>query len=307
MTIRHLKVFIAVAETGTMSAAAEKLYLSQPSVSQAIRELESHYQVLLFERLSKKLFITEAGKRLYSYAKPVAAQFDLIEENMTQEARLQRLRVGATVTVGSSLLPYFIRDLKEACPDTVLYSYVNNTRIIEKKLLDMELDVAVVEGRIRHPDLVSIPLVHDMLVLACSRRHPFAGRASLPVQELEGQDFVMRESGSGTRELFEDFLSRHRLSIQTVFEESSPDAIRNVIKINNCLGVVSIRLLEEDIRRKEIYVFTSPHQEWNRLFSFVYHKDKYLSSPLLKLQEIIKGYDDLAYLHSLSGGTLLDM
>lgn len=307
MTIRHLKVFIAVAETGTMSAAAEKLYLSQPSVSQAIRELESHYQVLLFERLSKKLFITEAGKRLYSYAKPVAAQFDLIEENMTQEARLQRLRVGATVTVGSSLLPYFIRDLKEAFPDTVLYSYVNNTRIIEKKLLDMELDVAVVEGRIRHPDLVSIPLVHDMLVLACCRRHPFAGRASLPVQELEGQDFVMRESGSGTRELFEDFLSRHRLSIQTVFEESSPDAIRNVIKINNCLGVVSIRLLEEDIRRKEIYVFTSPHQEWNRLFSFVYHKDKYLSSPLLKLQEIIKGYDDLAYLHSLSGGTLLDM
>lgn len=307
MTIRHLKVFIAVAETGTMSAAAEKLYLSQPSVSQAIRELESHYQVLLFERLSKKLFITEAGKRLYSYAKPVAAQFDLIEENMTQEARLQRLRVGATVTVGSSLLPYFIRDLKEACRDTVLYSYVNNTRIIEKKLLDMELDVAVVEGRIRHPDLVSIPLVHDMLVLACSRRHPFAGRASLPVQELEGQDFVMRESGSGTRELFEDFLSRHRLSIQTVFEESSPDAIRNVIKINNCLGVVSIRLLEEDIRRKEIYVFTSPHQEWNRLFSFAYHKDKYLSSPLLKLQEIVKGYDDLAYLHSLSGGTLLDM
>ena len=307
MTIRHLKVFIAVAETGTMSAAAEKLYLSQPSVSQAIRELESHYQVLLFERLSKKLFITEAGKRLYSYAKPVAAQFDLIEENMTQESRLQRLRVGATVTVGSSLLPYFIRDLKAACPDTVLYSYVNNTRIIEKKLLDMELDVAVVEGRIRHPDLVSIPLVHDMLVLACSRRHPFAGRASLPVQELEGLDFVMRESGSGTRELFEDFLSRHRLSIQTAFEESSPDAIRNVIKINNCLGVVSIRLLEEDIRRKEIYVFTSPHQEWNRLFSFVYHKDKYLSSPLLKLQEIIKGYDDLAYLHSLSGGTLLDM
>ncbi|HJC64724.1 MAG TPA: LysR family transcriptional regulator, partial [Candidatus Blautia merdavium] len=93
----------------------------------------------------------------------------------------------------------------------------------------------------------------------------------------------------------------------TVFEESSPDAIRNVIKINNCLGVVSIRLLEEDIRRKEIYVFTSPHQEWNRLFSFAYHKDKYLSPPLRKLQEIITGYDDLAYLHSLSGGTLLDM
>ncbi len=306
MTIRHLKVFIAVAETGKMSAAAEKLYLSQPSVSQAIRELESHYQVLLFERLSKKLFITEAGKRLYSYAKPVVTQFDLIEENMAQEARIQQLRIGGTITVGSSLLPYFIRDLKEACPETLLYSYVNNTRIIEKKILDMELDVAIVEGRIRHPDLVSTPLVHDMLVLACSSHHPFAGKSCLQVQKLAGQDFVMRESGSGTRELFEDFLRRHRLSIRTAFEESSPDAIRNAIKINNCLGVVSIRLLEEDIRQKNIYVFTSPHREWNRLFSFVYHKDKYLSAPLLKLEEIVKSYDDIAYLHSLSGGKLLD-
>ena len=306
MTIRHLKVFIAVAETGKMSAAAEKLYLSQPSVSQAIRELESHYQVLLFERLSKKLFITEAGKRLYSYAKPVVTQFDLIEENMAQEARIQQLRISGTITVGSSLLPYFIRDLKEACPETLLYSYVNNTRIIEKKILDMELDVAIVEGRIRHPDLVSTPLVHDMLVLACSSHHPFAGKSCLQVQKLAGQDFVMRESGSGTRELFEDFLRRHRLSIRTAFEESSPDAIRNAIKINNCLGVVSIRLLEEDIRQKNIYVFTSPHREWNRLFSFVYHKDKYLSAPLLKLEEIVKSYDDIAYLHSLSGGKLLD-
>ena len=306
MTIRHLKVFIAVAETGKMSAAAEKLYLSQPSVSQAIRELESHYQVLLFERLSKKLFITEAGKRLYSYAKPVVTQFDLIEENMAQEARIQQLRIGGTITVGSSLLPYFIRDLKEACPETLLYSYVNNTRIIEKKILDMELDVAIVEGRIRHPDLVSTPLVHDMLVLACSSHNPFAGKSCLQVQKLAGQDFVMRESGSGTRELFEDFLRRHRLSIRTAFEESSPDAIRNAIKINNCLGVVSIRLLEEDIRQKNIYVFTSPHREWNRLFSFVYHKDKYLSAPLLKLEEIVKSYDDIAYLHSLSGGKLLD-
>ena len=86
MTIRHLKIFITVADTGKMSAAAEKLYISQPSVSQAIRELEEHYHTLLFERLSKKLFITEAGKRLYNYARPVVTQFDLIEQNMSRKA-----------------------------------------------------------------------------------------------------------------------------------------------------------------------------------------------------------------------------
>ena len=116
----------------------------------------------------------------------------------------------------------------------------------------------------------------------------------------------MRETGSGTRELFEDFLSRHNLDIQIVFEENTPGAIRNAVKINDCLAVVSIRLLEQDIKNNEIYVFTSSNHEWNRLFSFVYHKDKYISPPILRLQEIVKAYDNIDYLHSLTGGILLN-
>lgn len=307
MTIRHLKIFITVVETGKMSTAAETLFISQPSVSQAIRELESHYHTLLFERLSKKLFITESGKRLYSYAKPAVAQFDLIEENMAQENCVERLRIGGTITLGSSILSYIIRDLKNACPDVKLYSYVNNTRIIEKKLLNMDLDVAIVEGKVRHPDLVSIPLIHDILVLACSSSHPFAGLETLPVDALADQDFVMREPGSGTRELFEAFLSHHKLKIHTAFEENTPDAIRNAIKINNCLGVLSIRLLEKDIRNKDIYVFTHSGHEWDRWFSFVYHKDKYFSPAIQKLLEITKTYDNIDALHSLSGGKLINI
>lgn len=306
MTIRHLKIFITVADTGKMSAAAEKLYISQPSVSQAIRELEEHYQTLLFERLSKKLFITEAGKRLYSYARPVVTQFDLIEQNMAQESRIQRLRIGGTITLGSSILSYMIRDLKKSCPDLELYSYVNNTRIIEQKLLNMELDVAIVEGQIKSPDLVAIPMVQDMLVLVCSADHPFAGKSAIKVTELNEQPFVMRESGSGTRELFETFIRRHHLHIRTAFEETTPDGILNAVKINGCLAVISLRLLEKDLKAHKVYVFTSSSHEWNRQFSFVYHKDKFLSGPILKLQEIVKSYDNIDYLHSLTGGVLID-
>ena len=98
---------------------------------------------------------------------------------MAQESRIQRLRIGGTITLGSSILSYMIRDLKKSCPDLELYSYVNNTRIIEQKLLNMELDVAIVEGQIKSPDLVSIPMVQDMLVLVCSADHPFAGKSAI--------------------------------------------------------------------------------------------------------------------------------
>lgn len=306
MTIRHLKIFLAVADTGKMSAAAEKLYMSQPSVSQAIRELESHYQTLLFERLSKKLFITEAGRRLYNYARPVVSQFDLIEENMLQESRTARLRIGGTITLGSSILSYMIRDLKKVCPELELYSYVNNTRVIEQKLLNTDLDVAVVEGQIKSPELVSIPMIQDMLVLACGMDHPFAGRPSINLEELNNQPFVMREYGSGTRELFENFIQRHHLHIRTAFEETTPGGIRSAVKINGCLSVLSLRLVEEDLKNKNIYVFASSNHEWNRQFSFVYHKDKFLSPPILKFQEIVRSYDNIDYLHALTGGVLLD-
>ena len=179
MTIRHLKIFLAVAESGKMSLAAEQLFITQPSVSQAIRELEEHYQTLLFERLSKKLYITEDGKKLYVTAKQLVTQFESLEESMQKENRREKLRIGGTITLGSGILSRVVRDLRAEQPDLDIYSYMNNTLIIELKLLNMELDVGIVEGRVKSRDLVSIPLIDDMLVLACGQNHLFFGRHTL--------------------------------------------------------------------------------------------------------------------------------
>lgn len=306
MTIRHLKIFLAVAEAGKMSLAAEQLFITQPSVSQAIRELEEHYGTLLFERLSKKLYITEDGKTLYITAKQLVTQFESLEESMRKENRREKIRIGGTITLGSGILSKVVRDLKREQPDLDIYSYMNNTQIIEQKLLNMELDVGIVEGRVKSRDLVSIPLIDDMLVLACGQNHLFFGRHTLFINELNGHDFVKREPGSGTRELFENFIVRHGLDIHTAFEESTPDSIKNAIQINNCMAVISIRLLEKEIQNQEIHVFTGPHKEWNRYFSFVYHKDKYLTDSIIRLKEIVSSYNDVEEIKKLPGGQLVD-
>ena len=152
MTIRHLKIFVQVADTGTMSAAAKNLYMTQPSVSQAVRELEEHYHVLLFERFAKKLYITEAGRQLYRYARLVITQFDLLEEQMSSDHRRSRFRVGATISVGGSILSPVIRDFRQIFPDVDLYSYIGNTREVEERLLNTDLDVGIVEGFLKNPE-----------------------------------------------------------------------------------------------------------------------------------------------------------
>jgi DNA-binding transcriptional LysR family regulator len=133
----------------------------------------------LFERLSKKLYITEKGKRLLSYARNVVKQFDDMEEMMLQDNYVKKIRIGATNTVGNCILGDVIKSFKKSNPHIEIYSYVNNTKDIEEKLLKSELDIGIVEGRVKSPDLISIPEVNDFLVLVCSTNHPFAKRKLL--------------------------------------------------------------------------------------------------------------------------------
>ena len=113
MTIRHLNIFVAVADYGSMSAAATHLYLSQPTVSQAIRELEKHYNGLLFERLGKKLYLTERGELLLPRARELVRQFEETEELILNQGQSLTLKLGSTITVGTCLTPRLIPELQK--------------------------------------------------------------------------------------------------------------------------------------------------------------------------------------------------
>jgi DNA-binding transcriptional LysR family regulator len=290
MTIRHLKIFNEVAQSGKMSIAAAKFYVSQPTVSQAIKELEEHYGVLLFERLSKKLYITEKGRQLLSYSRQVVEQFDFLESKMLETTGCQKLKVGSTITVGSCLINDILNSYQELNHEVEIYSYVNNTQNVEEKILNSELDVGLVEGRVKSPDLVSIPAVDDYLVLVCSADHPFAKKKSFISKDLTGEKFVMREEGSGTRELFENYLKEQGVSINVSMVANCPTAmIRSVID-NQRLAVLSIRLVKEQVKNGSIVVIKNRDTTWNRSFSIVYHKNKFVSKHMEEFVDLVKKY-----------------
>ncbi len=305
MTIRHLKIFIEVVDSGKMSISAAKFFISQPTVSQAIRELEEHYGVLLFERLCKKLYITEKGKKLLSYARNVVKQFDDMEEMMFQANHVEKIRIGATITVGNCILSDVIKSFKEINPQIETYSYVNNTKDIEEKLLRSELDIGIVEGKIKSPDLVSIPEVNDCLVLACSTKHTFAKKKTVKLSELVDENFAMREQGSGTRELFERYMLENGMSVKVAFEGNSSAAIKKAVIENQCLAVISIRLVEEEIKNGQMHVIQSMECDWDRYFSIVYHKNKFVTDEMKSLIEVVKNYKHADILQEISSGKLV--
>ncbi len=280
MTIRHLRIFLEVCQCASMSKAAVNLHFSQSTISQAIKELESHYNTQLFHRLSKRLYITDNGKILQEHAKVVVLKFDTLEAALREKSAKNHIHLGATITCGCCILPDFLKAYQKEFSDISLTSSIHNTDIIEKKILNGQIDIALVEGVIKDKDIITIPVKGDKLVLAFGANHEFGAKKSFTAQDLANREFVVREEGSGTRRSFDEYLQRYSVEIIPKIEAPFPEAMRHAIINNNCLAVMSQMLLEKEIATGEIKTLSLNSNEWDREFSIAYHKDTFLTNSL---------------------------
>ncbi|MPM39273.1 HTH-type transcriptional regulator CysL [bioreactor metagenome] len=227
MTRRHLKVFVAVCELNSISKAAEKLHIAQPAVSCAIKELEDYYGTKLFDRISKRLYLTEAGKKFLGYATHIVSMFDEMESNMRDLDKPGKLHIGSSITIGTSFMPVYVRNFKELYPQTEVNVTIDSSDIIEKKILQNELDFALIEGIVHLESIICEAYMDDELVIICSPVHPFSKSETVTVGQFVSEPFLLREKGSGTRELFDNVLASLGYSVIPAWEgQSSARKIR---------------------------------------------------------------------------------
>lgn len=288
MTLRSLEIFVTVTETGKMSDAATALHIAQPTISQAIAELEREYGVQLFDRLSRKLYITDAGRQLLSYAQNIIATTSEMEKQMKNLSACKTIRLGATITVGKCVLVDIVKRFEAMHPNISIVVTIENTATIEDLLLGSRLDLALVEGNIHSTELVFRPAIPDELVLVCHRDHPFAAKASVSLLGLSAFPFLMREAGSGTRELFEEKLHQQNIVIKPKWTCHGSDAILEALLANQGLTVISRRLVEPYERDGKLCIVPIENVQMKRNFSIVYHKTKFISSALDKLIQFIE-------------------
>ena len=270
MTLRSLEVFLAVVECGSMRAAAERLYISQPSVSGAVADLEETYGVRLFERLGRRLYLTGEGEQLAGYARRMLSLNGEIDRQMRSAGERLPLRIGASVTVGSSIMAGLVRQLEGPPP----YVFVGNTGTVEQRLLTNQLDVGLVEGEIHSRDLQITPVLRDRLVLVCPQGHPLCGRSGIRLAELADQPLILREPESGTRQVLDLEFRRLGVPMRAAWECTNSQAILHGLGV----ALLSPRLLEEDGGGlAAVPLLDGPVERW---FSLVVHKDKYLRPPL---------------------------
>jgi len=286
MTIRNLEIFTKVAELGSMSGAAKHLYITQPSVSLAIAEIEHEYDVKLFDRVGNRLRLTPTGQQLLEYTTSILHQYKEMERFLKDESHSASIRIGATATVGQYIIAPIIEQLKGENPDIKCHVTVASTSVIEEALLKSELDIGFVEGDISSTALVVKPIMTDELSVICSPEHPFHLRTSIRVEELNGQNFVLREEGSGTRAKVEDILRAHQIKYSPQWSCSSFGAIKEAVMHNLGITIISPRVVRHELANGDLWACRIEGASFKRTFDLVYRQNKFFTGSLKRFIEI---------------------
>lgn len=277
MTLRHLKIFVAVCECDGITAAAEKMYLAQPAVSLAIRELEEYYGIRLFDRISRHLYLTEAGKQFLEYALHITSLFDEMESGIRNWDSIGHLRIGSSITIGTHLMPELVKHFSSQYPDIKVHVTINNSKQIENMVLNNQLDFALIEGVVHSEHLLFEEFLSDELVLVCSPDDPLTKQQNIEIEELKKYPFLLREVESGTRELFDSCLLVYGISIEPIWESTSTGALIHAVKKGLGLSALPYPLVKRDLDAGDLERLFVQGLDFHRKFHVIYHKNKYLT------------------------------
>ena len=288
MTIRHLKVFTTVADLGSMSGAAKKLHVSQPTVSQAVAELEKYYGIKLFERLSQKLYLTKEGELMLSFSRHILDSFEQMEKTMAQAGKMPKLTIGCSVTVGTCLIQAPLERMESSMPGLDVHVVVPNSSDIEQAILCNEVDLGIVEGILKSSELEITPVCEDELVVVCGKNHPLAKVESITLDMLQGQNYISRESGSTERNQMEKLFEEQGLKLVRTFCSTNTEAIKNAVIHDRGIAVLSQRMIEKEKVAGDMAVLSIEGVKAARNINLVIHKNKYRSKSIRMMQEIMQ-------------------
>jgi DNA-binding transcriptional LysR family regulator len=286
-TLRQLEVFTAIARVQSVSRATEALAMSQSAVSGALADLERQFDVRLFERVGKRLVLSELGRALWPEAEALCEQARGLERNLSQQVSGE-LRVGATLSIGNHLCaPLMARFLKDNAGARVSL-HIANTEEIARSVKSFEIDVGLIEGELTDPELDITRWRGDELVVFCSPSHPLARRRSLSDADLTSSNWIVREHGSGTRQAFEHALHGLFPQLKIALELTQTEAIKSAVAAGLGLGCLSRLALEQDFLQRRLVPCRVPQRDFQRDFFFVLHQRKFRSQALHSWLELCR-------------------
>jgi len=291
MTLHQLKIFLAVAKQRSFTNAAYELHLSQPDISLHIRELEKEIGLPLFERVRKKVHLAQAGVVLREQANRIFAQLREAEQALAELKGLLRgsLLIGASTTIGMYLLPKALSDFRRRYSGIQIHMKIANTQEIERMVEEMEVDVGFTGGVLAPSKELKVETyLKDELVLILAPKHPLAKKKIIHLADLDKESFILRESGSATRKVFEGTVMNQSIEMRIAMELDSTEAIKWAVAEGLGVSVVSKHAVAKEAKQGILLTRRISGLPLHRPLLIVYHSQRLLPPAARAFLELLR-------------------
>lgn len=282
-----MKIFEAVFRHSNITKAAEELHLAQPSVSVAVRELEEYYGICLFERLGRRIVPTELGKEFYGYALHTVSLFDEMEQKIRNWDALGVIRIGASITIGTHILPPLLKQYQALYPELRTEVTIGKSAVIEQHILENKIDIGLIENQSEHPDINVLPFMEDYMQAIVAPDHPLAKYSQVTLEQLAQYPFLMREKGSAGREILDACFALEQITVHPLWESASTQAIVRGVAEGLGVAVLPCLLVRKNIEEHTVKMIPFP-QPLTRKLNLIWHRSKYLTDNMNAFIELCK-------------------
>ncbi|EBR9628971.1 TPA: DNA-binding transcriptional regulator YeiE [Salmonella enterica subsp. enterica serovar Enteritidis] len=277
ITLRQLEVFAEVLKSGSTTQASVMLSLSQSAVSAALTDLEGQLGVQLFDRVGKRLVVNEHGRLLYPRALALLEQAVEIEQLFREYNGA--IRVYASSTIGNYILPAMIARYRQHYPALPLELSVGNSQDVINAVLDFRVDIGLIEGPCHSTEIISEPWLEDELVVFAAPSSPLT-QGPVTLEQLAASPWILRERGSGTREIVDYLLLSHLPRFHMAMELGNSEAIKHAVRHGLGISCLSRRVIAEQLQAGTLGEVAVPLPRLVRTLWRVHHRQKHLSNAL---------------------------
>ena len=288
----NLKVFMAAAKMNSFTRAAEFLNLSQPAVTHQIKNLENMLKTKLFMRCQNKIYLTKSGQILLKYAEDINLLYQkaIREIHEVNDKVAGDVHIGAASLLGKYLLPRIIGDFKKTYPDANISMLVGNSKEISGYLQNDVIELAIVSEPITSFNFTAFQLYRDYLTVIIHPNHPWSKKRVITFNDLFDEDFISREVGSGTREVYLQTLEAHGngKKLKTVMVLGNTEAVKMAVIGKMGFSIVSRLATKSEVELGLLKEIRLKSVNMSRDFFVVFKSEKNLSVPALKLKDYLK-------------------
>ncbi len=286
ISLRQIEIFLKVVESQNLTKVAHELGLSQSAVSMSIKELENIIGRKLFDRINKKLILNEIGRSFYQAVLPLFKKLSDIETEFQNSEDKGSVRVGASTTIIDYLMPSIVCDYMGRYPNVKIDLKEGNTKDIVTLVKEGKIDMGFIEGEVEDSDIIKEVIGQDELVVV-SANEELKGK-NLKLADIANYRWVLREKGSGTRNVFLNYIKDSGVKLNIFLELGHTESIKSLLLSKKPVTCISKLAVHNELQNGVLFELDIKNFKCTRNFYAIYHKDKYKSELFSKLYDFSK-------------------